>query len=546
MHAPRQPKPVAKTAAAATPGVARSTVGDLSTGSAARPSQSSPPQHPLDNPAIPLFPRAAAQRAARDLADEPGQALDAATQNYFSSRFGHDFSSVRVHSNERAASAADSLSALAYTMGPHVVFGRGQFAPSTERGRRLLGHELAHVVQQSRGGSALPGGSNRALEDAADHAANLAARGQHVTVAGSSAIGIACKSLFEEFTNGAYAPGLLLDALKATRPVWQIVEDVNSLGPADRVKALKDIEAERVKRVARQNDTSGKRARQKDPKLQAVFDPELQENGRVLARMDLVLGTLIRGKPVPGWNFTREDFAKLKQAKKQLTFAPDSSWLPAPLQENLKKTLEFVLDPALVPSATEGVNAADFFHGHLAIKQDPATKKDAKKAAKAGLRAEEALAKARKKEFGKVTFDRNPMQSQAAFEKYDKILADVAPTFAGVMADAAKLPGAVMMYHTFEWNQPGDLKSQGKKLAPDDARRHYVTPLDTNVPRQYTPPKLPDNFEKEFTAIIRFVFQIDSQGAIHARPFELSHGIPTLEIGAITRQSYPDMLEWEK
>jgi hypothetical protein len=524
MFAPRQPKPATKGALAAKPDAARS----------------------IDNPAIPLFPRAAARRDAEDLVTEPGLELDESTQRYFSGRFGQDFSSVRVHSDERAARSADSLAARAYTLGPHVVFGRGEFAPTTAEGRDLLGHELAHVVQQSRGGSAMPGAGNRGLEAAADQAANLAARGQRVAVAGSSGIGVACKSMFEESTDGVYAPGLLLRALQHTRPVWKIVDDVNSLGAADRATALADIQAERAKRKARQDDLTAKRAAQADPKLQGAIDPELKENGRVLARINSVLGTLALRRPIPGWNFTPGDFANLQRAKKALTFAPDSGWFPAPLQENLRKTLEFVLDPARSPSATEGVNAVDFFHGHVVIKKDPATKDQAKTALAQGEKADQALKAARKKEFGEVnSVGRNPIKTPKAIARYDQILADVAPAFTKVLADTAKLPGAAVMYHTFEWNQPSDLKSRGQTLNPLDPRRHFVTPLDTNTPRQYTPPA-PEIYTKEFTHISKFTFQVDAQGAIHVRPWDTTTGFTTLELGAITGQTYPDVLHFEK
>jgi hypothetical protein len=64
------------------------------------------------------------------------------------SRFGHDFSQVRVHTDEHAQRSARDLSARAYTVGQNIFFGRGQFAPGTANGRLLLAHELAHVVQQ--------------------------------------------------------------------------------------------------------------------------------------------------------------------------------------------------------------------------------------------------------------------------------------------------------------------------------------------------------------------------------------------------------------
>ena len=534
MFAPKQPKPATRSTHTATPDAARSS------------DRSQSPQHFIDDPAVPMFPRAAAQRDAQDVVNEPGRALDESTKKFFSSRYAHDFSSVRVHSDERAAKSADALSAHAYTLGPHVVFGRGEFAPETAKGRHLLGHELAHVVQQSRGGSALPGAANRGLESAADHAANLAARGQRVDVAGSSGIGVACKSIFEQLTDGVYAPGLLLKAIEYTRPVWKIADDINSLSAVDRAQALKDIEAERVKRQAKQDDYTAKRAAQTDPEAQAIFDPMLEYNGRVLARIDSVRSMLPVRKPIPGWNFTPEDFANLQRAKKVLTFAPDSGWFPAPLQDNLKNTLEFVLDAARSPSATEGVNAVDFFHGHLVVKIDPATETSVKAAAGQGSKADDELKAARKKEFGDVSFSGpNPISTPETIARYDKILADVAPTFTKVLADSAKLPGAAVMYHTFEFNEPGDLQVQGKKRAHDDPRRHYVTPLDTNTPRQYTPPS-PDTYEKEFTHISKFAFQIDDKGAIHVRPFDTSTLITTLELSAITGQTYPDVVDFGK
>jgi hypothetical protein len=77
-----------------------------------------------------------------------GQPLDLHTRHFMESRFNHDFSQVRVHADEHSAESASSVGALAYTVGRHVVFGAGQYSPATTDGRRLLAHELTHVVQQ--------------------------------------------------------------------------------------------------------------------------------------------------------------------------------------------------------------------------------------------------------------------------------------------------------------------------------------------------------------------------------------------------------------
>lgn len=65
------------------------------------------------------------------------------------SRFDHDFSGVRVHADATAAESAAALEAQAFTVGRDVVFGANRYAPNTSAGRRLLTHELAHVVQQN-------------------------------------------------------------------------------------------------------------------------------------------------------------------------------------------------------------------------------------------------------------------------------------------------------------------------------------------------------------------------------------------------------------
>jgi LysM repeat protein len=88
-----------------------------------------------------------------DALNSPGQPLDVATRTFMEPRFGHDFSKVRVHTDARAAQAARRVNALAYTAGRDVVFAAGRHAPQTIAGRRLLAHELTHVIQQSAGGA---------------------------------------------------------------------------------------------------------------------------------------------------------------------------------------------------------------------------------------------------------------------------------------------------------------------------------------------------------------------------------------------------------
>lgn len=91
-------------------------------------------------------------------------------------RFDQDFSTVRVHSGDKAAASAAAIGAAAYTFGRNIVFGRGGYAPGTGAGRRLLSHELSHVLQQ--GGSTVAparleiGPAGSAAETEADRAAD--------------------------------------------------------------------------------------------------------------------------------------------------------------------------------------------------------------------------------------------------------------------------------------------------------------------------------------------------------------------------------------
>jgi len=83
-----------------------------------------------------------------DVLRSPGQPLDAATRASMEPRFGHDFSKVRIHADARASESARSVNALAYTVGPQIVFGAGLYQPGARSGQQLLAHELTHVVQQ--------------------------------------------------------------------------------------------------------------------------------------------------------------------------------------------------------------------------------------------------------------------------------------------------------------------------------------------------------------------------------------------------------------
>ena len=120
-----------------------------------------------------------------------GRPLDADTLASVEARFGRSFEQVRVHDDEPARAAADQLDARAFTFGNDIFFAAGEFVPGTGAGDRLLHHELAHVVQQGRGGAQPP-----ALDPAApeEHAAERVAQSPDsgaTAVEGATGVGIA-------------------------------------------------------------------------------------------------------------------------------------------------------------------------------------------------------------------------------------------------------------------------------------------------------------------------------------------------------------------
>lgn len=77
-----------------------------------------------------------------------GAPLARDTRSFFEPRLGADLSNVRVHTGSQAAGVSRQLNARAFTVGNDITFGAGQYQPSSSDGKRLLAHELTHVIQQ--------------------------------------------------------------------------------------------------------------------------------------------------------------------------------------------------------------------------------------------------------------------------------------------------------------------------------------------------------------------------------------------------------------
>ncbi|MCU0526247.1 MAG: DUF4157 domain-containing protein [Elainella sp. Prado103] len=128
-----------------------------------------------------------------------GRPLEPAVQAEMESRFQQDFSQVRIHTDSKAMESAQAVNANAYTVKQDIAFDVGQYAPESKTGKHLLAHELAHVVQQSRGGAAPSHSPNNSLEQSANQAASAVTQGGTlVQVSGASAPGLARQENNEE------------------------------------------------------------------------------------------------------------------------------------------------------------------------------------------------------------------------------------------------------------------------------------------------------------------------------------------------------------
>ena len=122
-----------------------------------------------------------------------GQPLERPVLKEMEARFSEDFSDVRIHTDLSAARSARTMRSNAFTLGRNVVFGAGKYAPEHTQGKRLLAHELAHVLQQRRGGG-LTGYRSPALgETEADRVADSALAGESLPKLTPTPLGIQCQ-----------------------------------------------------------------------------------------------------------------------------------------------------------------------------------------------------------------------------------------------------------------------------------------------------------------------------------------------------------------
>lgn len=160
-----------------------------------------------------------------------GRPIEEPVLSFMESRFGHDFSRIRVYADDQASKSADEAGALAYTTGHDIVFGPGQYDTENPNGRELLAHELAHVVQWDRAGFARP---DRLLSNRSDAAEVEAAGVAHDVLAGHPVTISSAPSAAISRDEGGHGHAGWMDRLFGLNPDRSFVEagmDALGYGP---------------------------------------------------------------------------------------------------------------------------------------------------------------------------------------------------------------------------------------------------------------------------------------------------------------------------
>lgn len=174
-----------------------------------------------------------------------GQSLPSRINQFFSSRMGHDFSNVKVHTGKDAANSAKDINARAYTNGNNIVFNEGQYNMETGAGKKLMAHELAHVVQQGKSGQQNNIHRSTSFSDSTVNDINISEKYVEAVKAGntSSHVGITVASLNgHDLTNPGSIP-LAVPSEKdiTTVPKGSDYESTVAAIPANSMKCEKHV-----------------------------------------------------------------------------------------------------------------------------------------------------------------------------------------------------------------------------------------------------------------------------------------------------------------
>lgn len=178
-----------------------------------------------------------------------GEEIPEPTRSFFESRFDQDFGDVRIHTGTGARRAAGEIGAEAFTVGDDIVVGSETYRPTTPTGKRLLAHELVHVVQQRRGTRPEPPIPDEAHEREAATVARRAARGADVRVARAVGPSLARQaSLTQSLDPAQLGTEELEQEIRLLRE-W-LMEHQESSQKANRARrTLSEFEAELIERT---------------------------------------------------------------------------------------------------------------------------------------------------------------------------------------------------------------------------------------------------------------------------------------------------------
>jgi hypothetical protein len=207
--------------------------------------------------------RMAGNRAVMDLLKRSsGRPLDADTRVEMEAKFGEDFRDVRVHAGGEAAASASLLNANAFTAGQDIAFGEGRYSPRTSGGKTLLAHELAHVVQQRRGGPTPrtfeP--QSAAEQDAAAASGEFAGAGP-VSVSSATGTGVAREEAKE-----------LPWWKKRLNPMYQRALEVLPKGAAEELKQANAAAKKFVEKTGTTDESLNKAVQAAEPVLKPITD----------------------------------------------------------------------------------------------------------------------------------------------------------------------------------------------------------------------------------------------------------------------------------
>lgn len=217
---------------------------------------------------------------------EAGHPLEPRARHRLEASFGQDFSTVRVHDDARAARTADSIDAAAFTVGQDIAFAAGRYDPDGQAGRRLLAHELAHVVQQTQGertpeAQPLPTATRGDLErrfgrplghvrvHPGDRGEAIARRHAAIAVAEGSDI---------YFSRGAYAPGTARGERILTHEVAHVLQSEAAGGQRPWDTGALEAEAELAASRSGRTEIRGRPDRRR-PLLMKTFVSTVSDPG---------------------------------------------------------------------------------------------------------------------------------------------------------------------------------------------------------------------------------------------------------------------------